>query len=119
MDCATSGSVGFESIWVAEHPAIPVNYAHFPNSADGRVPELWAHWPDPFISLAAAAAVTSRIKLATGISLIPERDPIVTAKVVASLDVLSQGRVILGVGGGALKEETEITGTAFHVRWKR
>jgi len=112
-------ALGFESIWVAEHPAIPVNYAHFPNSADGRVPELWAHWPDPFISLAAAAAVTSRIKLATGISLIPERDPIVTAKVVASLDVLSQGRVMLGVGGGALKEETEIMGTAFHMRWKR
>src|SRR6516165_701227 len=97
-------ALGFESIWVAEHPAIPVSYAHFPNSADGRVPELWAHWPDPFVSLAAAAAVTSRLKLATGICLLPERDPIVTAKVVASLDVLSQGRVILGVGGGALKE---------------
>jgi probable F420-dependent oxidoreductase len=112
-------ALGFESIWVAEHPAIPVNYTHFPNSADGRVPELWAHWPDPFVSLAAAAAVTSRIKLATGICLIPERDPIVTAKVVASLDVLSQGRVILGVGGGALREETEIMGTAFGKRWKR
>jgi probable F420-dependent oxidoreductase len=112
-------ALGFESIWVAEHPMIPVNYVHFPNSADGRVPEPWAHWPDPFVSLAAAAAVTSRIKLATGICLIPERDPIVTAKVVASLDVLSQGRVILGVGGGALREETEIMGTAFGMRWKR
>jgi hypothetical protein len=76
---------------VAEHPAIPVDYAHFPNSADGRVPELRAHWRDPFVSLAAAAAVTSRIKLATGICLIPERDPIVTAKVVASLDVAVPG----------------------------
>jgi probable F420-dependent oxidoreductase len=112
-------ALGFDSIWVAEHPAIPVNYGHFPNAADGRVPELWAHWPDPFVSLAAAAAVTSRVKLATGICLIPERDPIVTAKVVASLDRLSQGRVILGVGGGALKEETEIMGTAFGRRWKR
>jgi probable F420-dependent oxidoreductase len=112
-------TLGFESIWVAEHPAIPVSYAHFPNSADGRVPELWAHWPDPFVSLAAAAAVTSRLKLATGICLLPERDPIVTAKVVASLDVLSQGRVILGVGGGALREETEIMGTRFGMRWKR
>ena len=112
-------ALGFESIWVAEHPAIPVNYKHFPNSADGRVPEMWARWPDPFVSLAAAAAVTSRIKLATGICLLPERDPIVTAKMVASLDVLSQGRVILGVGGGALKEETEIMGTAFGKRWKR
>ena len=112
-------ALGFESIWVAEHPAIPVSYAHFPNSADGRVPELWAHWPDPFVSLAAAAAVTSRLKLATGICLLPERDPIVTAKVVASLDVLSQGRVILGVGGGALREETEIMGTRFGMRWKR
>jgi probable F420-dependent oxidoreductase len=112
-------ALGFDSIWVAEHPMIPVNYAHFPNSADGRVPEPWAHWPDPFVSLAAAAAVTSRIKLATGICLLPERDPIVTAKVVASLDVLSQGRVILGVGGGALREETEIMGTTFGMRWKR
>jgi probable F420-dependent oxidoreductase len=112
-------ALGLESIWVAEHPMIPVSYAHFPNSADGRVPEPWAHWPDPFVSLAAAAAVTSRIKLATGICLMPERDPIVTAKVVASLDVLSQGRVILGVGGGALREETEIMGTAFGMRWKR
>jgi probable F420-dependent oxidoreductase len=112
-------ALGFESIWVAEHPAVPVHYKHFPNSADGRVPELWAHWPDPFVSLAAAAAVTSRLKLATGICLIPERDPIVTAKVVASLDVLSQGRVILGVGGGALREETEIMGTAFGKRWQR
>jgi probable F420-dependent oxidoreductase len=112
-------ALGFESIWVAEHPMIPVNYKHFPNSADGRVPEPWAHWPDPFVSLAAAAAVTSRIKLATGICLLPERDPIVTAKVVASLDVPSQGRVILGVGGGALREETEIMGTPFGKRWKR
>jgi probable F420-dependent oxidoreductase len=112
-------ALGFESIWVAEHPMIPVNYTHFPNSADGRVPELWAHWPDPFVSLAAAAAVTSRLKLATGICLLPERDPIVTAKVIASLDVLSQGRVILGVGGGALREETEIMGTRFGMRWKR
>jgi probable F420-dependent oxidoreductase len=112
-------ALGFDSIWVAEHPMIPVKYEHFPNSADGKVPELWAHWPDPFVSLAAAAAVTSRIKLATGICLLPERDPILTAKVVSSLDVLSQGRVILGVGGGALKEETEIMGTAFPRRWKR
>ena len=79
---------------------------------------MWAHWPDPFVRLAAAAAATSRIKLATGICLLPERDPIVTAKVVASLDVLSQGRVILGVGGGALKEETEIMGTRFGMRKK-
>jgi probable F420-dependent oxidoreductase len=112
-------ALGFESLWVAEHPMIPVNYANFPNSADGRVPELWTRWPDPFVSLAAAAAVTSRIKLATSICLIPERDPIVTAKMVASLDVLSHGRVILGVGGGALKEETEIMGTRFGMRWKR
>ena len=79
---------------------------------------MWAHWPDPFVRLAAAAAATSRIKLATGICLLPERDPIVTAKVVASLDVLSQGRVIFGVGGGALEEETEIMGTRFGMRWK-
>ena len=110
-------ALGFESLWVPEHPIIPVHIpTPFPNSPDGRVPESYAHWADPFVALTAVAAVTTRLKLATGICLVPERDPLVTAKVVASLDVLSQGRVILGVGGGALREETEIMGTKFGLR---
>lgn len=112
--------LGFESVWVPEHPIIPVHiHARFPNSADGRVPESYAYWADPFIALTAAAAATTTLKLATGICLPSERDAIVTAKVVASLDLLSKGRVILGVGGGALREETEIMGTKFPLRWKR
>jgi len=93
-------ALGFDSLWVPEHPIIPVHIpTPFPNSPDGRVPEAYAHWPDPFVTLTAVATVTSRLKLATGICLVPEREPLVTAKVVASLDVLSHGRVLLGVGG--------------------
>lgn len=76
-------------------------------------------WADPFIALTVAATVTKTIKLGTGICLLPERDPLLTAKVVASLDVFSQGRVILGVGAGWLKEETELMGTRFGARWQR
>jgi len=113
-------ALGFDSLWVPEHPIIPVHIpTPFPNSPDGRVPEAYAHWPDPFVTLTAVATVTSRLKLATGICLVPEREPLVTAKVVASLDVLSHGRVLLGVGGGALREETEILGTPFGRRWQR
>ena len=74
---------------------------------------------DPFISLAVAAAVTQRIKLGTGICLLPEREALVTAKALATLDIVSGGRVILGVGAGWLKEETEATGANFGTRWKR
>ncbi|HKA56813.1 MAG TPA: LLM class F420-dependent oxidoreductase, partial [Candidatus Binatia bacterium] len=76
-------------------------------------------WADPFIALTVAAAATKRIKLGTGICLLPERDPLLTAKVVASVDLYSGGRVILGVGAGWLKEETEVMGTRFGTRWKR
>ena len=76
-------------------------------------------WTDPFIALTVAATVTKTIKLGTGICLLPERDPLITAKVVASLDVYARGRVILGVGAGWLREETELMGTSFRLRWKR
>jgi probable F420-dependent oxidoreductase len=66
-----------------------------------------------------AAAVTKKVKLGTGICLLPEREPILTAKVIATLDVISGGRVVLGVGGGWLREETEVMGTQFTKRWKR
>ena len=74
---------------------------------------------DPFVALSVAAAVTKRVKLGTGICLLPEREPILTAKVIASLDVISGGRVMLGVGAGWLREETEVMGTQFVKRWKR
>jgi probable F420-dependent oxidoreductase len=83
------------------------------------LPEHYGRWLDPFVTLSVAAAVTKRIKLGTGICLLPEREPLITAKVIATLDVISGGRVVLGVGGGWLKEETEAMGTPFRLRWKR
>ncbi len=113
-------ALGFDSLWIPEHPIIPVEMkTPFPASPDGKLPEHYAHWADPFVTLTMAAAVTQNIKLATGICLVPERDPLVTAKVVASLDLFSKGRVILGVGGGWLREETEVMGTRFGLRWQR
>lgn len=112
-------ALGYDSLWIPEHPVIPVNRkTPFP-AGDGQLPEHYNRWADPFIALTVAATVTKRIKLGTGICLLPERDPLMTAKVVASLDLYSQGRVILGVGAGWLKEETEVMGTRFGSRWKR
>src|SRR2546422_8918208 len=81
--------LGFESLWFPEHPCIPVDYeTRFPGSADGKVPrQYWSSY-DPFVALAYAASATKRLKIATGICLLAQRDPIVTAKAVASLDVL-------------------------------
>ncbi|MBI3303147.1 MAG: LLM class F420-dependent oxidoreductase [Deltaproteobacteria bacterium] len=113
-------ALGYDSLWIPEHPVIPVNRkTPFPASRDGQLPDHYNRWADPFIALTVAATATKRIKLGTGICLLPERDPLMTAKVVASLDLYSGGRVILGVGAGWLKEETEVMGTRFGVRWKR
>jgi probable F420-dependent oxidoreductase len=113
-------SLGYDSLWVPEHPAIPVAMkTPFPGARDGKLPEHYARWVDPFIALAIAAAVTSKIKLGTAICLLPEREPLVTAKVIASLDFYSRGRVIIGAGAGWLREETELMGTKFGLRWKR
>ena len=112
--------LGFDSLWIPEHPVIPLERTTpFPGARDGVLPDHYNRWADPFIALTAVAMVTKRIKLGTGICLLPERDPLVTAKVIASLDLYSKGRVILGVGAGWLKEETEVLGTRFGVRWKR
>jgi probable F420-dependent oxidoreductase len=111
-------AVGFESLWIPEHPVIPMGpLTPFPFAPS--LPEHYGRWVDPFIALTVAAAATTRLKLATGICLLPERDPIVTAKVVASLDYYSGGRVLFGVGAGWLKEETEVMGTPFRSRWQR
>src|SRR5882724_1059919 len=113
-------ALGYDSLWIPEHPVIPLNrQTPFPGSRDGQLPDHYNRWADPFIALTVAATVTKRIKLGTGICLLPERDPLLTAKVIASLDMYSKGRVILGVGAGWLKEETELMGTRFGVRWKR
>jgi probable F420-dependent oxidoreductase len=95
---------GFESLFLAEHTHIPVN-TNSPYPSGGPIPGKYYRTLDPFVSLAAAAVVTETLILGTGIALIPERDPIVTAKEVASLDLVSAGRFRLGVGVGWLREE--------------
>ena len=111
-------ALGYDSLWIPEHPIIPRG-EHTPYPFGGPLPEHYGRWWDPFVALTVAAAVTNRVKLATGICLLPEREPMVTAKVVASLDVYSGGRVILGIGAGWLREETEIMGANFATRWQR
>ena len=109
---------GYESLWIPEHPVIPVGFKTAVPGG-GTLPEHYGRWVDPFVALSIAAAVTKRIKLATGICLLPEREPLITAKAVASLDLYSEGRVVLGVGAGWLREETEAMGANFGSRWKR
>jgi probable F420-dependent oxidoreductase len=111
-------ALGFDSFWLPEHPVIPVHYkSRFPYTEDGVIPDLYAQFVDPFVGLSFAAAVTKTIKLGTAICLVPERDPLVTAKAVATLDHYSQGRFLFGIGAGWLPEETEIMGAQFATRW--
>ena len=115
----TAESLGYESLWIPEHPVIPVaRTTPFP-IGDGKLPDHYTRWVDPFIALTVAATVTKKIKLATGICLLPEREPLITAKLIASLDYYSNGRVIIGAGAGWLKEETEAMGAKFGYRWRR
>jgi probable F420-dependent oxidoreductase len=116
---AAAESAGFESFWVAEHLVIPVAYTtYYPRSPDGKVPESYAHMVDPFVALAVAAQATSRIRLGTSVCLLPERNPIETAKAVATLDLYSGGRLMLGVGAGWFPEESAIMGVDFKRRWR-
>src|SRR5713226_387229 len=108
---------GFASLFVPEHTHIPVS-RRTPYPGGGELPKEYSHTMDPFVSLAAAAAVTKKIKLATGICLVIEHDPIVLAKEVATLDMLSNGRFILGIGAGWNVDEMENHGTNFKTRWK-
>jgi probable F420-dependent oxidoreductase len=101
---------GFESLFFPEHTHIPAS-RRTPYPAGGELPKEYFHSHDPFVALSMAAAVTKKIKLATGICLVIERDPIVTAKEVASLDRLSGGRFLFGVGAGWNIEEMENHGT--------
>ena len=108
---------GFESMWVPEHTHIPASRrSPWPGGAD--LPQEYWHSYDPFVALSAAAAVTTNLKLGTGICLVVERDPITTAKEIASLDLLSNGRFMFGIGGGWNAEEMENHGTAYRSRWR-
>ena len=108
---------GFESLWFPEHTHIPASRrTPWPGGAE-LAKEYW-HTYDPFVALTAAALATTRLKIATGICLVIERDAITTAKEVASLDRLSNGRFIFGIGGGWNAEEMENHGTNFKKRWR-
>ncbi len=110
--------IGYDSLWIPEHPIIPRGDVT-PYPFGGSLPEHYGRWADPFVALTVAATVTNSLKLATGICLLPERETLVTAKAIASLDYYSRGRVLLGIGAGWLREETEIMGARFATRWQR
>ena len=110
-------ALGFDSIFIPEHPIIPIHHRTPYPMGDGTIPEFYAHMPDPFVSLALAAGATTRMKLATGICLVPERDPIVMAKEISTLDHFSGGRFLFGIGAGWLADESEIMGVEFKRRW--
>jgi probable F420-dependent oxidoreductase len=108
---------GFESLWFPEHTHIPASRkTPFPGGTE--LPKEYWHTHDPFVALGAAAAVTKKLRLGTGVCLVIERDPIVLAKEIASLDMISGGRVELGIGAGWNVEEMENHGAQFKRRWK-
>jgi probable F420-dependent oxidoreductase len=108
---------GFESVWAPEHSHIPVvRRTAFPQG--GNLPKKYHDVMDPFVSLSVAAAATKTLKIGTGVCLVVQRDPIQTAKLVASLDQVSGGRFLFGVGGGWNAEEMANHGTTFQTRFK-
>jgi probable F420-dependent oxidoreductase len=112
---------GFESIWTVEHVVVPSGYeSAYPYSPDGKMPGGEdSPIPDPLIWLAYVAAATTRIKLATGILILPQRNPLILAKEIATLDRLSGGRMVLGIGVGWLEEEFRALGVPFEKRGSR
>ncbi|MEA2744946.1 MAG: hypothetical protein QOG25_3317 [Acetobacteraceae bacterium] len=115
-------AAGVESAWSVEHTVIPHGYqSQYPYSPSGKLPGGDGDFdlPDPLIWMAYVAAATTRIKLATGVIILPQHNPVITAKQVATLDYMSAGRVLLGVGVGWLKEEFDAVGSPFEERGAR
>jgi probable F420-dependent oxidoreductase len=108
---------GYGSLFVPEHTHIPTS-RRSPFPGGGELPKRYSHTHDPFVAKSFAAAATKKLVVGTGICLIPERDPIVTAKAVASLDQLSGGRFVFGIGGGWNVEEMENHGAHYETRFK-
>ena len=108
---------GFDSLLLPEHTHIPKS-RRTPYPGGGELPKCYSHTHDPFVALSFAAAATSKILLGTGICLVPQRDPIVTAKSIASLDRLSNGRFLFGIGGGWNVDEMENHGARYDTRFK-
>jgi probable F420-dependent oxidoreductase len=112
--------LGFESIWTVEHVVIPQPHMPYPGSKDGSMPggdEVPI--PDPLIPLAYAAALTTRLKFSTGVVILPQRHPLYLAKQLATLDLLSKGRMMVGIGSGWMKEEFDSLGGGYNVRGAR
>ena len=109
---------GFESVWAPEHSHIPLS-RKTPFPGGGEVPKAYYDAMDPFVVLAAASPATKRIKFGTGVALIQQRDVIQTAKLVASIDQVSRGRFLFGIGGGWNQDEMEDHGTVYPTRFKR
>jgi probable F420-dependent oxidoreductase len=114
-------NAGFESLWTVEHVLVPIGYqSEYPYDKSGKMPGgETIDFPDPLVWLSYVAACTSTIELATGILIVPQRNPAVLAKEVATLDKLSGGRMVLGVGVGWLEEEFEALGVPFAQRGRR
>ncbi len=113
---------GFESAWTVEHTVVPEGYeSAYPYSDDGKMAggKNDIPLPDPLIWMAYVAARTSKIKLGTGILILPQHSPVITAKQIATLDYMSDGRVLLGIGVGWLREEFEAIGVPFDDRGRR
>jgi len=108
---------GYESLFFPEHTHIPTS-RRTPFPSGGELPERYKHSHDPFVALSFAAAATRKLVLGTGICLVPQRDPIVTAKCVASLDQLSGGRFVFGIGGGWNVDEMENHGARYETRFQ-
>lgn len=114
-------AAGFESMWTVEHVVVPAGYASsYPYSADGRMPGGEdVDIPDPLVWLSYVASATTTLRLGTGILILPQRNPVILAKEVATLDRLSGGRVELGIGVGWLREEFDALGVPFERRAQR
>jgi probable F420-dependent oxidoreductase len=114
--------LSFESLWLPDHPVMPVHSTTpLPETppGQGEIPEVYSHMCDPFVAMAIAAGATTRLKVATGVCLVPERNPLLTANEIATLDHFSDGRVLFGIGAGWLREESEMLGADFPHRWSQ
>lgn len=111
-------SFGFESLWMGEHPVIPVSAANAVRYGV-PLPANYRHMPDPFVSLAAVAAATTMLRLGTNVCVVPQRNPLLLAKEVATLDRISGGRVIFAYGTGWIEDEAAVFGYRFDKRLGR
>jgi probable F420-dependent oxidoreductase len=108
--------LGLESVWVGDHMLFHAE-PKTPFPVGGPIPDHYAHFPEPFVVLAMAAATTKNLRIGTSVLLVPEHEPLATAKRIATLDRLSGGRLILGIGAGWLREAAEPLGSDFPHRW--